>query len=37
MSRKERSILRVEGKDDHHAIRHLLLRHGIDHSGVDVK
>ena len=39
MSLKERSILRVEGKDDHHAIRHLLKRHGIDidRLGIDVK
>ena len=37
MSQKDRSILRVEGKDDHHAIRHLLLRHGIDPLVVDIK
>ncbi len=30
MYQRERSILRVEGTDDKHAIRHLLLRHGID-------
>ena len=28
----ERSQLRVEGSDDSHAIRHLLLRHGIDYD-----
>lgn len=37
MSLKERSILRVEGKDDHHAIRHLLKRHGVDPLSVDIK
>ena len=39
MSQNERPILRVEGTDDHHAIRHLLKRHGvdIDRSGIDVK
>lgn len=28
----ERSQLYVEGKDDSHAIRHLLIRHGIDYD-----
>ena len=28
----ERSSLRVEGSDDMHAIRHLLIRHGIDYD-----
>ena len=28
----ERSLLRVEGKDDDHAIRHLLIRNGIDYD-----
>lgn len=28
----ERSRLHVEGKDDDHAIRHLLVRHGIDYD-----
>ena len=37
MSQKERPILRVEGKDDHHAIRHLLLRHDINPLVVDIK
>ena len=37
MSQNERPILRVEGKDDHHAIRHLLLRHGIDSLVIDIK
>ena len=37
MSQKERSILRVEGKDDHHTIRHLLKRHGVDALSVDIK
>ena len=36
MTRTEPSILRVEGKDDDHAIRHLLLRHGIDCRSVRV-
>ena len=30
MPQPEASILRVEGKDDLHAIGHLLSRHGID-------
>ena len=39
MSQNEQPILRVEGTDDHHTIKQLLLRHGIDidHSGIDVK
>ena len=37
MSQKERSILRVEGKEDHHTIRHLLKRHGVDPLSVDIK
>ena len=36
MPQKERSLLRVEGKDDEHAIRHLLLRHDIDCGREDV-
>ena len=28
----ERSQLRVEGRDDNHAIRHLLVRHGLDYD-----
>lgn len=36
MPLNEASILRVEGKDDVHAIGHLLLRHGIDCRGVQV-
>ena len=44
MPKAQPSILHVEGKDDVHAIGHLLLRHGIDcesipvsikHSGAD--
>lgn len=39
MYQNENPILRVEGEDDRHAIKHLLLRHGIDidRSGIDVK
>ena len=37
MSQKERPILHVEGKDDYHAIGHLLSRHGIEPSVVDIK
>lgn len=36
MPQKERSLLRVEGKDDEHAINHLLLRHDIDCGREDV-
>ena len=36
MPRDEPSILRVEGKDDFHAIRHLLLRHGVDCERIPV-
>lgn len=36
MPQKERSLLRVEGKDDEHAINHLLLRHDIDCDREDV-
>ena len=36
MPRDEPSILRVEGKDDFHAIRHLLLRHGVDCERISV-
>ena len=37
MPQDERSTLRVEGKDDKNAIAHLLLRHGIKRSVVDIK
>ena len=37
MSGDDRSILRVEGRDDRFVIEHLLSRHGIDHAGVDIK
>lgn len=39
MPQTEPSVLRVEGKDDVHAITHLLLRHGVDciRIAVDVK
>ena len=36
MPQTEPSILRVEGKDDFHAINHLLLRHGIDCAKIPV-
>ena len=36
MPQKERSLLRVEGKDEVHAIYHLLLRHDIDCRREDV-
>lgn len=36
MPQKERSLLRVEGKNDEHVIRHLLLRHDIDCYREDV-
>ena len=36
MPHNEPSILRVEGKDDIHALGHLLLRHGIDCRGIRV-
>ena len=38
MPQDEQSILRVEGKDDVHALGHLLLRHGVDckHIPVDI-
>jgi hypothetical protein len=38
MPQDEPSTLRVEGKDDVHAIGHLLLRHGVDckHIPVDI-
>ncbi len=37
MSQKERPILHVEGKDDYHAIGHLLSRHDIEPSVVKIK
>lgn len=36
MPQKEPSLLRVEGKDDEHAIRHLLLRHDVHCDSEDV-
>lgn len=36
MPQNEPSILRVEGKDDTHAIVHLLLRHGVDCKNIPV-
>ena len=36
MPQNEPSILRVEGKDDTHAIVHLLLRHGVDCESIPV-
>ena len=36
MTQREPSILRVEGKDDVHAIRHLLLRHALDCESISV-
>ena len=36
MPHREPSILRVEGKDDVHAISHLLMRHGVDCEAVAV-
>lgn len=36
MPHRELSILRVEGKDDVHAISHLLMRHGVDCEAVAV-
>ena len=37
MPQNEPSILRVEGKDDTHAIVHLLLRHGVDCESIPVR
>ena len=37
MPQTEPSILRVEGKDDVHAITHLLLRHGLDCESIPVE
>ena len=37
MPGNDRSILRVEGRDDKFVIENLLSRHGIDHAGVDIK
>ena len=37
MAQDERAVLRVEGKDDKYVIENLLSRHGIDHTGVDIK
>ena len=37
MPQIEPSILRVEGKDDTHAIVHLLLRHGVDCESIPVR
>ena len=36
MAQREPSILRVEGKDDVHAIRHLLFRHALDCESIPV-
>ena len=37
MPQTEKSVLYVEGTDDQHAIGHLLNRHGVDISGVEIK
>ena len=31
-ARSERSVLRVEGPDDLHVVRHVLVRHGLEHG-----
>ena len=36
MPNDERSHLRVEGKDDRYAIEHLLRRHRVDHSAINI-
>ena len=37
MPEKEKSVLYVEGRDDMHVIRHLLSRHGVDVSEIEIK
>ena len=37
MPRREKSALHVEGTDDQHVIQHLLSRHDIDHSNIDIQ
>ena len=37
MPEQERHTLRVEGKDDKYAIKHLLRRHGIGHKVIDIR
>jgi len=36
MPQEEKSVLYVEGRDDRHVIEHLLGRHGIDCSDIDI-